>query len=121
MPTSEWQELLGRSGVRNLSRADIEQQLIALPVTTGATSIATVSGTGASEWEISNLPASPASQELTRQMTSLVSQITNLNATQLNQISALEGNTQALAQNTTARGPGGSSVGSTISGIATSF
>jgi len=120
MPNGEWGELVGRSGLRDVSRTDIEHELMSLPmnVTNVPTGGVTATGPG---YPGGNAASTPANQDLTQQMTSLVSQISSLNATQLNQISALEGNTQALTQNTSTRSSAGASVGDNVLGAMTSM
>ena len=121
MPTSEWQELMGRTGLRELSSRDVVRQLPVLSIGAGtALNSDAASPQGTSRVDLASNVSDSTSRNLAQQMTSLVSQITALNSTQLSQISALQGNTQALTQNTTSRGSGGSAM-STAGGIASSL
>jgi hypothetical protein len=104
MPRSEWQELLGHSGIRDTSQSDIVRELVsAAPGAPGG------SGGGASSGP--NIPGGSqqgASNEIVQQMSALATQISGLNSTQESAVSAIQGNTQAVTQNTSSKGSGSS-------------
>lgn len=122
MATSEWQDLLARSGVRDASPNSVMQQLSALSGigggTNGTVAAGSIGGANAGPADAQGGGSGGTGQSLGEQMSSLVSQITTLNTTQQAAVDALQDNTQAVSQNTTSKGTTGSSVGSTIGGIA---
>ncbi len=124
MATSEWQDLLARSGVRDASPSAVVQQLTAVSgLGSGASNAMNVSGIGGSNANASDESggaSDASSQALSEQMSSLVTQITSLNSAQEAQLGAIQENTQAVTQNTTSKGATGASVGSTIGGVASS-
>jgi hypothetical protein len=123
MATSEWQDLLARSGVQDASPSNVIQQLTAMAgVSGGSGGSIGVSSIGGPPTNASNAQGGSdgSSQTLSEQMTSLVMQITALNTAQQTQVNAIQDNTQAVTQNTATKGTTGSSVGSTIGGIASS-
>jgi|SRR5271165_1158891 len=103
MPRSEWDELLGHIGVRGNSQGDVEREL----ETAGSVGLANggSSGGGGASESASALSQS-STNRMTEQMSSLVSQITGLNSTEQSAINAIQGNTQAVTQNTSSKGSG---------------
>lgn len=120
MATSEWRELLGRSGIRDISQSDLVREIGASTSggITGATGFGGV--TGGSTGSGQRLQQQGSSTEMTEQISALVSQISGLNATEQTAITALQGNTQAVTQNTSSKGSG-TSVASQAGGIAESL
>jgi len=118
MSSSEWQQLLSHSGVRDTSISDIvrEVETSTSPV---LTSTGNLSGIGSGGSSSTGLQQS-SSNEMTEQMSSLVSQISGLNSTQQAAITAIQGNTQAVTQNTSSKGSG-NSVASQAGGMAESL
>ncbi len=119
MARSEWQQLLSHSGVRNTSISDIARQMetSTSPALTSAGNLSGIASGGAGS---STALQQSSSNEMAQQMSSLVSQITGLNSTQQAAITAIQGNTQAVTQNTSTKGSG-SSVASQAGGIAESL
>ncbi len=109
MAGSKWDDLLPASSAGNASRSDLLGQLAA----------STGSGGGAGGSSVTAL-AQSSNSDIAEQLTSLTTQITSLSSIQQSQISALQDNTQALAQSTTSKTSSGSSVGSNIASAASS-
>ncbi len=107
MARSEWQELLGHSGVHNSSLAEVvrEVESSTSPV---LASIGRLSGFDSGGANSSTTVQQSSSNEMVQQMSSLVSQITGLNSTEQSAITAIQGNTQAVTQNTSSKGSGSS-------------
>ena len=118
MPTSDWQRLLSQSGVRDISASDVIREV----VTTTASRVTSSSGLSRGSGGASTAAAlEPGpNNEITQQISSLVGQISGLNSTQQAAITALQGNTQAVTQNTSSKGSS-SSVGSQAAGAAESL
>jgi hypothetical protein len=108
MPRSEWDELLSHSGIRGVSSGEVTQEL-ATAGSLGSAGAASGSGGGV---EAASGSAGVLSQEstsqMTEQMSSLVEQITGLNSTEQSAVNAIQGNTQAVTQNTSTKGSGSS-------------
>jgi hypothetical protein len=112
MAKSKWEDLLPAIGAGDASRGDLLGQLVAS--TGGSTGGGAAASIGSGLTEGSN-------SDITGQLTSLTTQITSLSSIQQSQITALQDNTQAVTQNTTSKGTGGSSVGNTVASAASSF
>jgi hypothetical protein len=112
MAGSKWEDLLPTTSAGGASRSDLLGQLAAS--TSGGI------GAGAGGSSVTGL-SQTGSSDMTEQLTALTTQITSLTSIQQSQISALQDNTQALAQSTTSKTSGGSSVGSTVASAASSF
>ncbi|HYL37174.1 MAG TPA: hypothetical protein VEV17_14755 [Bryobacteraceae bacterium] len=125
MATSEWQELLGHGGIRNLSRRDVMGQATgssALPAGyAGPFDLSQISGATGGGGEVVNNALPGPGKDATEQLSSLVTQISSLNSTQQTQISATQDNTQAVTQNTVSKGSSGESIGSQIGRAAESL
>lgn len=106
MARSEWQQLLGHSGVRNTSMSDIVREMES-STSPGLTSVGSLSGIG-SEGSSSTALQQGSNNEMADQISSLVSQISGLNSTEQAAITAIQGNTQAVTQNTSSKGTGSS-------------
>jgi hypothetical protein len=111
MARSKWDELLPPSRAGGASRNDLLGQLAA---STGRGSVAGGGSIGSGLVQSSN-------SDVTEQLTSLTTQISGLSSIQESQISALQDNTQAVTQNTSLKASGGSSIGSTVESVASSF
>jgi hypothetical protein len=111
MARSKWEDLLPAGSAGSASRSDLLGQLAA------STGSGTGGGAGGS---IGSSSAESSSAGMTEQLTALATQITSLTSIQQSQICALENNTQAVTQNTS-KASGGSSVGSTVESVASSF
>lgn len=118
MPRSEWEQLLGHGGVRDTSRSEIDQEIVRITsaVPAGGGPVSGVTGASGS----STVLQQGSSNEILEQMSSLATQISGLSSTQQAAITAIQGNTQAVTQNTSSKG-GGSSVASQAGGIAESL
>jgi len=112
MARSKWEDLLPASSAGNASRSELLGQLVAS---------AGGGGGSAASGSIAGGVLQGGNSDVTDQLTSLTSQITSLTSSQQSQISALQDNTQAVTQNTGSKASGGSSVGSTVEGVASSF
>lgn len=123
MPRSEWDELLGHSGIRGVSSGDVEQEL-AVAGSVGPVAAGPAAGGSGGGLEVASGSASSTSQEstsqMTEQMSSLVEQITGLNSTEQSAINAIQGNTQAVTQSTSTKGSG-TSTASQVGGAAESL
>jgi len=115
MARSEWQELLGHSGAGNTSLNDVIRD-IESSTSPGPTNMGGVNAGGNSSPGLQQ----GSNDDMTEQMSSLVSQISSLNSTQQSAITAIQGNTQAVTQNTSAKGSG-SSTASQVGNIAESL
>ena len=117
MPRSEWEQLLGHGGVRDASRSEVDREIVNITSTgltgggLGGVPAATGSSTGLQQG---------SSNEIVEQMSSLAAQISGLNSTQQAAVTAIQGNTQAVTQNTSSKGSG-SSVASQAGGVAESL
>jgi hypothetical protein len=124
MATTEWQDLLARSGVRDASSSDVIQQLTSISNAGagagGSIGVSSIGGSSANAEDAQGGQPDGSSQTLSQQMTSLVTQITTLNSTQQAQVDALQDNTQAVTQSTTSKATTGSSVASTVGSVASS-
>ena len=118
MARSEWQELLGHSGAGNTSLSDIVHE-IESSTSSGSISAGSLTGVGSGGNSSTGLQAS-SNNEMTEQMSSLVSQISGLDSTEQAAITAIQGNTQAVTQNSSSKGSG-SSVASQAGGMAESL
>lgn len=118
MARSEWQELVGHSGAGNTSLSDMVRE-IQSSTSSGSMSVGSLSGVGSGGNSSTGLQQS-SSNQMTEQMSSLVSQISGLNSTEQAAVTALQGNTQAVTQNTSSKGSG-SSVASQAGGMAESL
>jgi len=112
MAGSKWEDLLAASSAGSASRSDLLGQLVS---STGGGS-----GGGSGGSSVTGL-AQTSSSDVTEQLTSLTTQISNLSSIEQSQISALQDNTQALSESTTSKTSTGSSVGSTVESVASSF
>jgi hypothetical protein len=108
MPKSEWEELLGHSGISDTSQSDIVREVVS---NASGSSASTLGGLAGGVSGAANNPGSSqqdANNEIVEQMSSLASQISSLNSTQESAVSAIQGNTQAVTQNTSSKGSGSS-------------
>jgi hypothetical protein len=125
MARSEWQALLGHSGIRDLTRSDVIGQMAGSSATlagsTGPLNLSGMSGATGSGGDVLSGVLQGSGKDVTEQLSSLVTQVSSLNSTQQAQISATEGNTQAVTQNTTSKGTSGNSVMSQVGGVAESL
>jgi hypothetical protein len=112
MPASKWEDLLPGSSAGSSSRSDLLGQLVS---STGGGL-----GGGSDVSSVTGL-AQSSSSDVTEQLTSLTTQISNLSSIEQSQISALQDNTQALSESATSKTSSGSSVGSTVESVASSF
>lgn len=119
MARSEWQELLGHSGVRDTSLSDVTREMES-SASPGLGRSGGVSGINSGGTGVSASSQQSSNTEMTQQISSLVSQISGLNSTEQAAITAIQGNTQAVAQNTSSQGSG-RSVASQAGGIAESL
>lgn len=119
MARSEWQELLGHSGVRNTSLSDVMREMES-SASPGLTASGNVSEISSARTGASASSQQSSSNEMAQQISSLASQISGLNSTQQAAITAIQGNTQAVTQNTSLQGSG-RSVASQAGGIAESL
>ena len=116
MPSSDWEDLLIHSGIPKTTRSGLIREL------DGGTSAGMASFSGVSAGANTSAASAQeqqqgASKELSDQLSSLVAQTSSLNSTQQAAISALQGNTQAVTQNTSAKGSRGTSAASQAGGI----
>jgi len=113
MPKNNLEDLLPLSSMSASSRNDVLQQL-ALDSARAASgdqgSIGTIDG-------VSNILQGPV-KDAGEQISTLTQQVSNLATAQQTQISVIQDNTQAVTQNTSTKGSGGSSVAGTIGGVA---
>jgi hypothetical protein len=121
----ELQQMLPAGTLSERSQNDVLQGVVTATLSDAGT--ATVSGTRseaggrlASTGDALAGLLDGSAKDVTTQVSALTSQITSLAATQQTQVGATEENTQAVAQNTTARS-GGSDIGSTIGTVASSI
>lgn len=114
MARSKWEDLLPASSAGSTTRSDLLGQLAASTGTAGA------GDTGAANSSIGDV-AQGSNSDVTKQLSSLATQISGLTSAQQEQISALQDNTQAVTQNTTTKTSSGSSVASTAESAASSF
>ena len=112
MARSKWEDLLPGSGSSGRSRSDLLGQLAESTVGGGVAS-------GGATHSLAGAVQSNAS--VTDQLSVLATTITSLTSVQQEQISALQDNTQAVVQNSSARSGSGSSVASTVESAASSF
>ena len=118
MPTSDWQQLLSQSGVRDASASDVIREAvttIASPVIDSGS----LSSANAGANSTAVLQPAPNS-EIAQQISSLAGQISGLNSTQQAAITAIQGNTQAVSQNTSSKDTGSSLAGQ-AAGVAESL
>ncbi|HLH00338.1 MAG TPA: hypothetical protein VKX49_28795 [Bryobacteraceae bacterium] len=118
MARSEWQQLLSHSGVGGTSSSDVIREVAGITSSATALSTANSGVTGANS--SGAVQQNSNSNEMIQQMSSLVTQIAGLNSTQQAAITALQGNTQAVTQNTSSKGAG-TSAGSQAAGVAESL
>lgn len=115
MPKSEWQELLGRSGVQSISRKDVIGQLASASGsgggTVGSADLRVISGANVGSSGAVGGPLQGDSGDSSGEISSLTTQISNLTTAEQTQISATQANTQAVTQNTSSKGSGSSVAG----------
>jgi hypothetical protein len=111
MARSRLEDLLPASVTTGPSRSELLGQLAA-PAGGGG---------GATGGSIAGALAGSGGSDATEQITSLTTQISNLTAVQQSQVGALQDNTQAVAQNTSTKSSGGTSVAGTVESAASSF
>jgi len=115
----ELETLLPAGIVSHQTRDELLRE--AAQVSTGPVSAAASAGsTSTTADALSGLLQGPT-KDVTQQLSALASQITALNSTQQTQIGATQDNTQAVSQNTAAKGSGGSSFASTAGHVASSL
>jgi len=114
MPKSEWQELLGRSGVQSISRKDVIGQLASASGsgggTVGSADLRVISGANVGSSGVSGALQGD-SGDSSGEISSLTTQISNLTTAEQTQISATQANTQAVTQNTSSKSSGSSVAG----------
>lgn len=116
MPRSNLQSLLPPSLLSTSSRTDVLQELTAVAADRGGSTVGSASSGTVS---VSGLDVLQGSfQDVNTQLSTLTSQIASLGSAQQTQTSATQDNTQALGQNTSTKD--GSSIGSTLEGVASS-
>jgi len=115
MAQPNWRDLLPSSAFSDQSRSDALQQLALIPASVDPQRLSTTSGGGTAAGDLDG-----SLKDVNGQLSALAAQITTLASAQQNQVTATQDNTQALTQNTSTKS-GGSSIGSTLGGIATSF
>ena len=115
MARTNWDELLPSSATGGLSRADLVQQLARIASTTPSDSRVNAGGSS-----IVGSATQGSAQEATVQISSLITQMTNLASVQQTQLAALQDNTQAITQNTSSKSSSGPTAGSAVGGIASS-
>jgi len=118
MPRTELRNLLPSSVVSDRSPRDVLQQLTMISSSEGASTPAG-GASGISSEGIANL-LQGSFKDVSNQLSALTTQLVSLGSVQQTQVTATQDNTQALTQNTAVKGSG-SSVGSTIGGIASTF
>jgi hypothetical protein len=114
MARTKWDELLPSDSAPSLSRNEMVQQLAR--VASGGSGDLSLPSATASDVVGSLIQGS--TRDFTEQISSLTTQITNLGSIQQTQLGATQDNTQAVLQNTTSKSSGGSSVATTVGGIA---
>jgi hypothetical protein len=117
MARTKWDELLPSSATSGLSRNDVVQQLVRVTSGSSGASLNSAGGSTGPADVVSSLMQGTA-RDLTEQISSLTTQMSNLGSIQQTQIGATQDNTQAVTQNTVSKPSGGASVGSTVGSIA---
>ena len=113
MPKSKLEDLLPLGSISSKSRSEVLQQLAV-----ESAGPANVTGAGSTGTNIISDAFAGPLKDTTEQLSALTQQVSGLASAQQTQIGVTQDNTQAVTQNTSAHGTGGSSVANTVSGIA---
>jgi hypothetical protein len=120
MPGTSLRKLLPAGVTADSSRSDLLQQMAAASLGTTSAANSTAIALGSTS-PGGGGASGVSSKELTDQISSLTTQMSSLSSIQQTQTGATQDNTQALTTNTSSKSSGGSSLGSTLGGIASSF
>jgi len=108
MPRSEWDELLGHGGIRDTSQSDIVREIVSTASGSSSNALGSLGGGASGGTNNPGGSQQGANHEIVEQMSALATQISGLNSTQESAVSAIQGNTQAVTQNTSSKGSGSS-------------